>query len=131
MPQPATLKLRMNQQLRTAIEEAAKAHGCSLNAEITVRLHDSFDQVTHTDVLDAVSMISRALVALNDVAKHGVDLLEALRDSDHPDAWRATVIAKGTIRVQERLFAVSNKLMPGAAERHKESAIAIGMEGEQ
>jgi Arc-like DNA binding domain len=94
--------------LRAGLDEAAKQHGLSLNQEIVWRLDQSFDP--RADMLPIVEQISRALVALNNPAKHAVELIGELRE--HESAWRATIIARELIQAQETLYAVIEKLMP-------------------
>jgi Arc-like DNA binding domain len=109
-PAPASLKIRMTERLREAIEEAAGRNGCSLNAEITRRLTDSFLRLAHSDLIEAGGQIIRAMAALNGLQRDAGALARDLQDDK--DRARAVELLLGINALQGELFAPLQTLLP-------------------
>jgi hypothetical protein len=109
-PLPATLKIRMSEQLREAIEEAAERNSCSLNTEIVRRLADSFVQVT-PDVLGAYQQIALALSDLLDLQSNVIALVKDVQNKEQAMA-RVIQTAQDFTPLQHKLAAAMTTLMP-------------------
>ena len=108
-PAPATLKIRIPPRLREAIEESAREHGGSLNAEIVARLEKSFEPGFIVDTTEMGFKIVAALEALNAIQGKALDLADKLQQSE--DQIQATKIAHGVGRAVESIFSSTVRIL--------------------
>jgi hypothetical protein len=103
------LHFRVREDLRAALEDAAKHNGQTLSAEITNRLADSFLKLDHASLIRAGSQLIHSATAVQVALRTAGALARDLQDDKH--RARAVQLVLDLNELQGKLFEPLQTLM--------------------